>query len=145
MFVHRVFYGITAGAPHSAQYALAAMMKAASDGKFRFLEEVKEYGNRACKLKDIFLNHGFKIVYDNDLGEEIADGFYFTITYPGMTGGELIAALIPYGISAIALDTTGSQQQGLRACTSFIKDRQYKMLSERLDVFNKAYPIDSQT
>ncbi|MDH8701564.1 aspartate/methionine/tyrosine aminotransferase [Dysgonomonadaceae bacterium PH5-43] len=137
VFVHRVFYGITAGAPHAAQYALAAMMKAASDGKFRFLEDVKEYGRRARKLKEIFLKYGFKIVYDNDLGEDIADGFYFTISYPGMTGGQLMAALVPYGITAISLDTTGSKQDGLRACTSFIKDNQYALLDERLAAFVK--------
>lgn len=140
-FIHRVFYGITAGAPHAAQYALAAMMKAASDGEFRFLEDVKEYGRRARKLKDIFLKHGFKIVYETDMGEEIADGFYFTIRYPGMTGGELMAALVPYGITAISLDTTGSKQEGLRACTSFIKDNQYDLLDQRLTVFSEAYPI----
>ncbi|MCC8145327.1 MAG: pyridoxal phosphate-dependent aminotransferase [Bacteroidales bacterium] len=142
VFVHRVFYGITAGAPHAAQYALAAMMKAASDGEFSFLDDVKEYGRRARKLKDIFLNHGFGIVYDNDLGEEIADGFYFTIRYPGMTGGQLMAALVPFGITAISLDTTGSNQQGLRACTSFIKDNQYQLLEERLTAFNKLYPLE---
>lgn len=141
IFVHRVFYGITAGAPHAAQYAMAAMFKAASDGKFRFLDDVKEYGHRARRLKNIFTKHGFQIVYDNDLGEEIADGFYFTIRYPGMTGGELMTALIPYGISAIALDTTGSKQEGLRACTSFIKNNQYDLLDERLSSFNHAYPL----
>lgn len=141
VFVHRVFYGITAGAPHAAQYALAAMMKAASDGQFRFLDEVKEYGRRARKLKDIFIKHGFCIVYDNDLGEDIADGFYFTIRYPGMTGGELMAALVPFGITAIALDTTGSNQEGLRACTSFIKDNQYELLEKRLTAFNEFYPF----
>ena len=141
VFVHRVFYGITAGAPHSAQYALAAMLKAASDGNFNFLEDVKEYGRRARKLKDIFKKHGFEIVYDNDLGEEIADGFYFTIRYPGMTGGQLMAALVPFGITAISLDTTGSNQEGLRACTSFIKDNQYDLLDKRLTAFNNFYSL----
>jgi len=135
VFIHRVLYAISSGTSHSAQYALAAMFKAASDGEFRFLEDVKEYGRRAQKLKGIFLKHGFKIVYDKDLNEDIADGFYFTVAYPGMSGGELMRALIPYGISAISLDTTGSKQEGLRACTSFIKDNQYELLDERLDMF----------
>ena len=81
------------------------------------------------------MKHGFEIVYDNDLGEAIADGFYFTVRYPGMTGGELIKALIPFGISAISLSTTGSKQEGLRACTSFIKAHQYELLDERLKAF----------
>jgi len=136
VFIHRALYAISSGTSHSAQHALAAMFKAASDGKFQFLEDVKEYGKRAKKLKDIFLKHGFEIVYDNDLGEDIADGFYFTIRYPGMSGGELMKALIPYGISAISLSTTGSNQEGLRACTSFIKENQYDLLEERLAVFS---------
>jgi hypothetical protein len=113
------------------------MFKAASDGKFRFLDQVKEYGKRAQKLKAIFLKYGFEIVYDNDLDEAIADGFYFTIRYPGMAGGELMKALISYGISAISLSTTGSKQEGLRACTSFIKENQYQLLEERLKLFTK--------
>jgi aspartate/methionine/tyrosine aminotransferase len=136
IFIHRALYAISSGTSHSAQYALAAMFKAASDGEFHFLEEVKEYGKRAQKLKKIFLKHGFKIVYDKDLEEDIADGFYFTIRYPGMSGDELMTALIPYGISAISLSTTGSNQEGLRACTSFIKDNQYELLDKRLAAFN---------
>lgn len=137
IFIHRALYSISSGTSHSAQVALAAMFKAASDGEFRFLDQVKEYGRRARKLKAIFLKYGFEIVYDNDLGETIADGFYFTIRYPDMTGGELMKALIAYGISAISLSTTGSNQEGLRACTSFIKDNQYDLLEERLKIFSQ--------
>ena len=137
-FIHRVLYGVSTGASHSAQYALAAMFKAASDGRYQFLEEVKEYGRRAKKLKEIFLKHGFKLVYDKDLDEEIADGFYFTIAYPGMTGGELLKRLIPYGISAISLSTTGSKQEGLRICTSFVHDHQYELLEQRLMAFGSS-------
>jgi aspartate/methionine/tyrosine aminotransferase len=137
VFIHRIVYAISTGTSHSAQHALAAMFRAASDGEYAFLEEVKEYGRRAQRMKQIFLKHGFEIVYDNDLGEEIADGFYFTIRYPGMTGGELMKALIPYGISAISLSITGSKQEGLRACTSFIKDHQYELLDERLKAFKE--------
>jgi aspartate/methionine/tyrosine aminotransferase len=137
VFIHRALYAISSGTGHSAQYALAAMFKAASDGKYKFLEDVKEYGKRAQKLKAIFLKYGFEIVYDKDLDEDIADGFYFTIRYPGMTGSELVKSLIPFGISAISLVTTGSNQEGLRACTSFIKDHQYELLDERLAAFSK--------
>ena len=136
VFIHRVLYALSAGANHTAQYALAAMFKAASDGKFAFLEDIKEYGKRAKRLKEIFLKHGFQLVYDNDLGEELADGFYFTVQYPGLSGGELVAKLLTYGISAISLTTTGSRQEGIRACTSFIKNHQYDVLDERLTIFN---------
>lgn len=141
VYIHRVLYALSSGTSHSAQYALAAMFKAASDGSFDFVSDVKEYGRRAARLKKIFTDYGFTIVYDQDLSEPIADGFYFTIGYPGMTGSELMEELMYYGISAISLSTTGSNQQGLRACTSFIKDHQYALLEERLKIFkaNRAH------
>jgi len=117
-FIHRVLYALSSGVSHSAQYAMAAMLKAANEGKYNFLKDVSVYGERARKLKEIFLRHGFHIVYDKDLDEPVADGFYFTIGYPGMTGGQLMRELMYYGVSAISLDTTGSNQEGLRACTS---------------------------
>ncbi len=136
-FVHRALYAISSGVSHTAQYALAAMFKAASDGEFRFLEDVKEYGRRAKRLKDIFLANGFHVVYDADMGDPIADGFYFTVGYKDMSGGELMTALIHYGVSAISLDTTGSKQSGIRACTSFIKEHQYQLLERRLQLFKE--------
>ncbi len=136
-FIHRALYAISSGVSHSAQYAIAAMFAAASDGKFRFLEDVKEYGRRAERLKDIFLRNGFHIVYDKDMDQPVANGFYFTIGYKGMTAGELMENLIYYGISSISLTTTGSEQEGIRACTSFIKDNQYDLMEERLKLFNE--------
>lgn len=69
VFIHRVLYALSSGTSHSAQYAMAAMMKAASNGEYKFLNEVKVYGQRAQKLKEIFLRYGFYLVYDNDLGD----------------------------------------------------------------------------
>lgn len=141
VFIHRILYALSSGTSHSAQYALAAMLKAACEGKYNFINEVKVYGERARKLKEIFLRHGFYLVYDNDLGEPVADGFYFTIGYPSMTSGELAKELMYYGVSAISLVTTGSKQEGLRACTSFIKDNQYKLLEQRMQIFEKNHPV----
>jgi hypothetical protein len=107
------------------------------------LEAVHEYGRRAEKLKKIFCQNGFRIVYDNDMGEEIGNGFYFTVTYPGFTGGALMAELLFYGVSAIALDTTGSRQQGIRVCTSFIEDNQYDIFESRMQAFRKDHPINN--
>ena len=141
VFIHRILYALSSGTSHSAQYALAAMLKAASDGKYNFLNEVRIYGERAHKLKEIFLRHGFYLVYNNDLGDPIADGFYFTIGYPGMKSGELAKELMYYGVSAISLITTGSCQEGLRACTSFIKEHQYEILDKRMAVFAENHPL----
>ncbi len=137
VFSTRMLYALSSGTSHSAQYALAAMFKAASDGKYDFRKDISIYGKRAHRLKEIFLRHGFHIVYDKDLDEDIADGFYFTIGYNGMTGGELALELMYYGVSAICLSTTGSRQEGLRVCTSFIEDRQLDELDRRMALFNE--------
>ena len=140
VFSTRMLYALSSGTSHSAQYAMAAMLKAAADGTYDFRKEVSVYGERAHKLKEIFLRHGFTIVYDKDLDEPIADGFYFTIGYPGMTSGELAHELMYYGVSAICLITTGSHQEGLRVCTSFIEDHQYAQLDERMALFEQNNP-----
>ena len=140
VFSTRMLYALSSGTSHSAQYAMAAMLKAASNGTYNFREEIKEYGKRAHLLKKIFCKHGFYVVYDKDLDEDIADGFYFTIGYPGMTSGELAHELMYYGVSAICLITTGSHQEGLRVCTSFIADHQYDQLEERMAIFEKNNP-----
>ncbi len=137
IFVNRILYVLSSGTSHSAQYALAAMFKAACDGEYNFLETVRKYGDRAKKMKAIFEKHGFHIVYDKDIDQTIGDGFYFTVGYKDMKGGDLMYKLLFYGISAISLDTTGSLQQGLRVCTSFIQDNQYDDLDERLAEFEK--------
>ena len=137
VFSTRMLYALSSGTSHSAQYALSAMLKAASDGTYDFRREVAVYGERARRLKEIFIRHGFYVVYDKDLDEPVADGFYFTIGYPGMTSGELARELMYYGVSAISLLTTGSQQEGLRVCTSFIEDHQYEPLDERMQIFEE--------
>ncbi len=137
VFSTRMLYSLSSGTSHSAQYAMAAILKAASDGTYYFRKEISAYGERAHKLKDIFCRHGFYIVYEKDLDEPIADGFYFTICYPGMTSGQLAHELMYYGVSAICLVTTGSHQEGLRVCTSFIRDNQYDLLEERMIIFEE--------
>ena len=137
VFSTRMLYALSSGTSHSAQYAMAAMLRAASDGTYDFRSEVAVYGERAKKLKEIFCRHGFTIVYDRDLDEPVADGFYFTIGYPGMTSGQLAHELMYYGVSAICLITCGSEQEGLRVCTSFIEDHQYQQLEERMAVFEE--------
>ncbi len=135
VLVGRVLYGLSAGTSHSAQVALAAMFKAACDKEYNFLEDVHEYERRAEQMKKIFISHGFNILYADDLGNPIGNGFYFTVAYKNLTGGQLMHDLLYYGISAIPLDTTGSEQQGLRICTSFVLQEQMKDLDDRLAEF----------
>ncbi len=142
LFGHSVIFGsiyaICAGVSHSAQYALAAIFKKANDGKLNFVEEVKEYGDKAKIMKKLFTDNGFKIVYDKDEDEPIADGFYFTFSYPGYSGEELLNELIYYGISAISLAITGSERlEGIRACVSLVQRSQFPDLEYRLKKFNE--------
>jgi aspartate/methionine/tyrosine aminotransferase len=132
----RLLYSLSSGTSHSAQWALTAMLKAVNEGTFNFVEGVKDYGERARIMKALFLKNGFGIVYKKDLDMPIADGFYFTINYPGMTGNDLVANLLFYGVSAIALDNTGSEEEGIRACVSFVQHEQFPILDERLKLFN---------
>ncbi|MGI6342227.1 MAG: aminotransferase class I/II-fold pyridoxal phosphate-dependent enzyme [Bacteroidales bacterium] len=133
-------YSLSSGTAHSAQYALAAMLKATNDGVYNFRDDVIEYGEKAKIMKKLFTDNGFKIVYDKDLDEPVADGFYFTISYPGLSGEQLIEALIYYGVSAISLRITGSERtEGLRACVSLVYRDQFPDLEKRLIQFNKDF------
>ncbi len=138
--IYGALYALSSGVCHSAQYGLAAMLKAANDGVFDFVEGVKEYGRRAKILKKMFVKNGFEIVYDTDLDEPIADGFYFTLAYPGMNGDELLENLLYYGISAISLEISGSTRtDGIRACVSQLHPSLFSILEERLIRFNKDF------
>ena len=93
-------------------------------------------------MKKIFLDNGFKIVYDKDEDNPIADGFYFTFSYSGMTGEDLLNELIYYGISAISLAITGSERlEGVRACVSLVQREQFLDLENRLKKFHEHHPI----
>ncbi|MGD0711126.1 MAG: pyridoxal phosphate-dependent aminotransferase [Bacteroidales bacterium] len=136
--IYGTIYALSSGTSHSAQYALAAILKAANDGKFDFIKDVKEYGEKAKIMKKMFTDNGFKIVYDMDENEPIADGFYFTFSYPGFTGEQLLEELIYYGISAISLAITGSDRiEGMRACVSLVNRKQFPDLESRLKKFNE--------
>ena len=137
-FIYGTIYALSAGTSHSSQYALAAMLKAANDGTFNFVEVVREYGEKAKIMKKMFLENGFTIVYDKDEDAPIADGFYFTFAYPGYTGEALLEELIYYGISAIALSITGSERlEGIRACVSLVNRSQFPALEARLKAFRE--------
>ena len=134
-------YPLSSGTAHSSQYALTAILKAANDGKFNFRKDVLEYGEKAHIMKKLFTDNGFKIVYDKDLDEPIADGFYFTYSYPGYSGEELLKEMLYYGVSAISLAITGSEKtEGMRACVSLVQRNQFPALEERLKRFHENNP-----
>jgi len=141
-FVHGGIYPTTAGVPEGPQYGLAAILRAAVSGDLIFTEPVREYGRRAEAMKAAFLDNGFRLVYDNDLGEPLADGFYFTVTYPGFDCAGLLEELVFYGISAIGLNTTGSRlTEGIRACVSLTPLERVPELRHRLEAFHRDHPV----
>jgi len=139
--IFETLYPLSSGTSHSAQYALTAVLKAANEGRFNFVDYVKDYGEKARIMKKMFINNGFDIVYDTDVDQPIADGFYFTFSYPDFNAEQLLNELMYYGISAISLLITGSKREGIRACTSLICHEQFSDLEKRLQHFHKDHPV----
>lgn len=141
-----IMYAISSGTSHSAQYALAAMFKAAADGALDFVADTSEYARRASLAKKIFLDNGFHIVYALDGEEPVSDGFFFTVGYcrpdgTGMTGAELMRDLMLCGICSISLSLTGSAQNGVRICVSQLnRPEQFGLLADRLRLFATSHP-----
>ena len=140
-FIASIMYMITSGCTATTQYGMAEMLNRSVTGEINFVEDVREYERRARRMKEIFTSNGFTIVYDRDVTQQVGDGFFFTLGYPGMTGGELLCELMYYGVSSISLSTTGSDQQGVRACTSRMREELYPVLEERMRAFREDHPV----
>ena len=139
-FSYSFLYVLSSGVCHSVQYGMAAMLQAACEGKLRYVETTREYARRAKRIKEIMTRNGFHIVYDTDAdGQPVGDGFFFTFGYKDWTGQQLVNKLIYYGVSAIALESTGAKREGMRGCASTIREDQYEQLEERLHKFNEDF------
>ncbi|MBR7115322.1 MAG: pyridoxal phosphate-dependent aminotransferase [Alistipes sp.] len=137
-----ILYMITSGCTASTQYAYAEMLRLSTEGEINFVEDTREYAVRAERMKRIFTDNGFHIVYDNDATQRVGDGFFFTIGYGEMSGGELLVELLYYGVSSISLSTTGSEQRGVRACTSRMREELYDVMQERMKAFREDHPLN---
>jgi len=136
-------YALSSGVTHSVQYGFAAILKAVNDSRYNFVYNTKIYGEKAAMMKEMFVSNGFSIVYDMDIDRPVADGFYFTVSYPGMSGGELLQELLSYGIAAITLNITGSERhEGLRICVSQMRKNKLPLLEERLKLFRENNPVN---
>ena len=134
--IYGAVYAISSGTAHSAQYALAAILKGCNDGTYNYIEDIKEYAEKAAIMKRLFTDNGFYIVYDKDIDQPVSDGFYFTVAYPGMTSDELLTEFMYYGISAISLGITGSERtDGIRSCVSLVPRSMFPVLEKRLQIF----------
>lgn len=136
-FTASILYMITSGCTASTQYGYAEMLRLSCEGKINFVEDTREYERRANRMKKIFTDNGFHIVYDHDVTQAVGDGFFFTIGYGNMTGGKLLKELLSYGVSSINLSTTGSMREGVRACVSRMRDELYPVMQERMKAFNE--------
>ena len=121
-------YMITSGCTATTQYAMAEMLNKSVEGVIDFVEDTREYERRARRMKQIFTDNGFSIVYDYDVHQKVGDGFF-------------LEELMYYGVSSISLSTTGSDQQGVRACTSRMREELYPVLEERMKAFKADHPI----
>lgn len=139
-FVYIILYSLSSGVTHSVQHAMAAMFKAACQGKIDFVHNTRDYARRAQLVKEIMLRNGFHIVYDKDAdNQDVGDGFFFTFGYKDWTGEKMVNKLIYYGVSAISLSSTGAKREGMRGCVSCIRNDQYELLEQRLALFNRDY------
>ena len=139
-FTASILYMITSGCTATTQYAFARMLDLSSDGTIDFVEDTRIYARRAERMKKIFCDNGFHVVYDRDVTREVGDGFFFTLGYGDLSGGELLRELLYYGVSCISLSTTGSLRQGVRGCTSRMKDDLYPILEQRMKAFREDHP-----
>ena len=136
-YIYGVLYTASSGVAHSAQYGMAEMLHRATIDQLHFVEHSREYGRRAEIMKDKFHKNGFHIVYDKDGDQDISDGFFFTIGYKDLDSVSLQKELMRYGVSSISLPSTGSKQNGIRACVSMISDdASFKELDQRLKLFD---------
>ncbi len=137
VFIHKLIYTLSSGVSHSAQMAMAKMLSDAVDGLYNYREEVREYALRTERIREILARHGFRLVYEKDVDEPLGSGFFFTIGYKDMSGGQLLGKLLECGVSGIVLSSTGSDYEGIRACSSAIKPHHYDLLDERLAMFEE--------
>ncbi|MBR1882168.1 MAG: pyridoxal phosphate-dependent aminotransferase [Muribaculaceae bacterium] len=137
-FILTFLYVASSGTSHSAQFALAAMMQAAVEGRNDFVTDVRQYEKRAAESKRIFLRHGFNIVYDKDMDQPIGDGFFYTIGYHDMDNRRLLSLLLRCGIAVITLNTTGSTHNGARVSVAALNSPQLmERLDQRLSLFEQ--------
>lgn len=131
-----VLYVCSSGTAHSAQWAMAAMLDAAVEGRLDFVGVSRDYGRRAHRARAMFEEAGFSLVYARDGEQPVSDGFFFTAKYPGMDSVTLQEELLRYGVATISLPSTGSQQHGVRVCVSMLTDdAAFSRLSAHLRLF----------
>lgn len=134
----RTIFNLTAGAPHSAQYAVAALLEAINAGEYDLERSLVAYSRRARKIKRVLIANGFHLIYESAERSTSGDGFYFTFGYPGFDTIRLFKELLYYGITALPLQLFGSSRSdGLRGCVALIDQQNLRVLAERIRRFRR--------
>lgn len=125
-------FNLTAGAPHSAQHAIAAVLSAINENRLDLEAFLSDYAERAKRLKQLLQRHGFYLIYDTDNTYEL-NGFYLCFGYPGLSGIELVRKLLHIGVTVLPLSLFGSERiDGVRACVGRVDDESFILLEERM-------------
>lgn len=132
----RTIFNLTAGAPHSAQYAVAALLEALNAGEYDLEHSLVVYSQRAKEIKRTLIDNGFYLIYESAERSTSGDGFYFTFGYPGFDAMRLFKELLYYGVTALPLQLFGSSRSdGLRGCVALIDQQNLRSLAERIARF----------
>ncbi len=114
--VGSLIFNSTAGAPHSAQEAVANTLRAINNEKINIERYLSQYARRAHLLKQVLKRRGFTLInHDQDL--ESDDGFYVCFEYQCLPSMELLQGLLRLGISVMPLNAFHTNHSnGVRAC-----------------------------
>ncbi len=130
-----LIFNLTAGAPHSAQYAVASVLDAVNKGRYPLAEALAVYRHRARRLNGILKKNGFYTLYTAD-EEEATNGFYVNFGYPGLSEMTLMKALLRVGVAVLPLSIFGSvRTDGVRACVGRLEESMMPELEARLTGF----------
>ena len=130
-------------APSASQKAMLYYLGDINSGKIDFIQPLKEeYESKAKAIRELFEKHGFPVLYDDDCGRPLANGFYFTSFHPHLSGNQVAEKFPPFGMSVTPVEMCWGKRQGFRVCTASIKLEQLSILDERLGSFVCDYPTN---
>ncbi len=136
--ISSLVFNLTAGAPHSAQYAVVDLLEAIEDEEYKLVESMGEYRQRSKRAQEIISGKGFELICGAGEGQRCGNGFYFTFKHTGFEGGTLLRELLCYGVSVLPLSAFGScKTDGLRACVAQLEAEDMLRLEHRLSQFQR--------
>lgn len=134
-----LIFNLTAGAPFSPQYGIAAVLEAVVAGSYDLTDTLAPYRQRSAAAKQLLRRCGFEIVEREGSAERRRDGFYFLFRHPHYRAQALAHELLLSGVAALPASLFGADEQaGLRACVSKLDEQAMSRLERRLEGFVNA-------